>query len=105
MIHETSKPSSELQREENQQTRIPGTDGQSRALASTDRFDRAVLPRRQEGASTFFVGDHAAHALFEVVVHLVGPPAADSNSVANLGPVAWIQNCDSTFFRPACPMR
>jgi IS5 family transposase len=37
-------------------------------MAGADRIDRALLPRRQEGASTLLVGDHVAHALFAAMV-------------------------------------
>ncbi len=42
-------------------------------MTGADRFNRALLPRWQQGASTLFVSDHAANSLFAAVVHLVGP--------------------------------
>jgi len=59
-------------REENPQARVPGSDRQSRPMAGAERFDRALIPRSQEGAATLLVGDHATHSLFAAVVQLVG---------------------------------
>lgn len=73
MIHEISKRLFDPDREENPQARVPRADGQSRPLAGAGRFDRVLLPLRQNGASTLFGGDSAAHALFATVVHHVCP--------------------------------